>query len=152
MSSQKWMNTLADWKRPSRYIVILIMVITAFVIYRHQDAIAIKKELQLEQEFSLVSAPMGSIVLESKTHHKAGSAYIQYLYSAPYTFDDVVRHYSSDLPKNGWSYRNRVALPSGTERVEFCKGQFAANIDRGSSMPLRKEFWFSMNWGLNACS
>jgi hypothetical protein len=130
MSSRKWMNTVAEWKRPSRYIVVLIMVITAFVIYRYQDAIAIKKELQLEQEFLLVNAPMESTVLESKTHHKAGSAYIQYLYSAPYTFDDVVRHYSSELPKNGWSYHHRVALPSGTERVEFCKGQFAADIYR----------------------
>lgn len=146
------MNTVGDWKRPHRYILVLMMVITAFVIYRHQDAIAIKKELQLEQEFSLVSAPMGSTVLESKTHHKAGSAYIQYLYSAPDTFDDVVRHYSSELPKSGWSYRNRVALPSGTERVEFCKGQFAADIDRDSNLALRKEFWFGMNWGLNACS
>jgi hypothetical protein len=151
MPLRKWMNSLEDWKQPHRYVVLVIIVLIAYVIYRHQSVVAREKEMQLQREFSFVKPPQGALLLESKIHSKAGSAYIERRYSSPYSFDDLISYYSSQLPQYGWIYHDKMKLPSGLERLEFCKNEFAADIDIDSTLAARREFWFSMTWGLNRC-
>jgi hypothetical protein len=143
------MSQLGEWKKPRTYILLGLVIFGASITYRYQDAIAVVKEKELQRELDLIRPPANASTLEHKSHHKAGSAYIETLYITSDGFDNGVNYYSSELQRTGWVFRDRRMLPLHFEQVEFCKGKFAAHLFREARS--QEQFWFDVNWGLSNC-
>jgi hypothetical protein len=139
-------------KRSIVYVsVVLAVVACCTIIYRHQDAKASLVMENLQRESELIPPPADAKVLEQTVHHKAGSAYVEFHYSTTSSFELVADHYAENLKNHGWQFKGKRTLPSNIEIVEFCKNSYSATIEHSvpTSSPL--DFWFGMNWGLNAC-
>ena len=140
------------WKRPGLY-AILAMLLCGTLFYEYEDRTAIGKEKQLQHELQNIASMPHARIVEQKSLHKGGSAYIETFYSVPSSFQEIADYYSAELKANGWVYKQTRMLPSNIEEVQFCKKSFGFKVTgplKSTQSPLT--FWVDIDWGMNGCS
>jgi hypothetical protein len=77
-------------------------------------------------------------------------------YKTTQTFTAIKKHYEVELLRNGWTIKEEHFVSNGTgiwsyvEKIDFCKGPYAASLGFADAVP-ESNFYFNVSWGISSC-
>jgi hypothetical protein len=138
------------------FFVILVLASVWVVIGFYKSHQIAPTQKQLEGEFNKIQPPPDSAVWEHFANHGTVNVLVENEYKTTQTFTAIKKHYEVALLRNGWTIKeehfvsNGAGIWSHVEKIDFCKGPYAASLGFADAVP-ESNFYFNVSWGISSC-
>ncbi|EHQ90111.1 hypothetical protein [Desulfosporosinus youngiae] len=105
---------------------------------------ALKIEPDLRNQFSMITPFPGTEQYDSDYIVKEGLVDLDWFYRSSVPFDEVFKHYTDELEKNGWKFHMKQKNRDGTVSYYFRQGDYFANITFLDNY----HFQFNLRWAM----